>query len=350
MKYQDPIGAHRNAGIPVVGVTWTGDRVEDDDLAGVIFQECAFEGVHLERANLEKTTFLNSRFDDCVLEECRVVETRWIGCHGTGLRIEGGELTRPLFAQRGLELLELEQSGRGIALADFTSDRVAFNGAGCVQQEMVISGCRFGQLLAENAQWEGVSALESDLYRWSIDNAVFKRCPLIRVKGNDLDFSSVRFDACNLYQSEFRKARFRWARGSIFAECDLAEADFTEADVTGALFARSNAPGACFERSRLEGALFPDAALVGARFAGAAAKGSVWTGADLTGADLERVDAYRSVFRNASFKDANVANARFVETDLHGVEETLDSADLRDSRGTVAWRAEREAELKEASP
>ena len=56
------------------------------------------------------------------------------------------------------------------------------------------------------------------------------------------------------------------------------------------------------------------------------------------------------MFRNASFKDANVANARFVETDLHGVEETLDGADLRDSRGTVTWRAEREAELKEASP
>ena len=54
MKYRDPIGAHRNAGIPVVGTIWTGDRVEDDDLAGVIFQECAFEGVRLERANLEE--------------------------------------------------------------------------------------------------------------------------------------------------------------------------------------------------------------------------------------------------------------------------------------------------------
>ena len=349
MEYRDPVGAHRNVGIPVVGRAWNGERVENDDLAGVIFQECTFVGVRLERTTLESTIFLNSRFDDCVLEDCRVVDTRWIDCHGTGLKIEGGELTRPLFSQRGLERLDLEQSGRGVVLADLESDRVAFTGAGCVQHEMAISGCRFGNLLAENARWEGVSALESDLDRWSLDNAVFKRCPFIRVDGNGLDFSSVRFESCNLYQSEFREARFRWARGSIFAECELADADFSEADLTGALFAKSKAPGACFERARIEGGLFPDAVLTGARFAGAAAKGSVWTGADLTGADLERLDAYRSVFRNAVLADANVANARFVEADLHGVEETLAGADLRDSRGTVEWRAEREAELKEAS-
>ncbi len=68
--------------------------------------------------------------------------------------------------------------------------------------------------------------------------------------------------------------------------------------------------------------------------------------ADLTGASLERMDAFRSTFRNAVLEGANVEKTRFVEADLHGVEATLAGADLRGSRGTVAWRAEREARAR----
>ena len=69
-------------------------------------------------------------------------------------------------------------------------------------------------------------------------------------------------------------------------------------------------------------------------------------GADLTDAGLEGMDAFRSTFRNAVLGGANVDDARFVEADLHGVESTLAGADLRGSRGTVAWRAEREAQAR----
>ena len=75
---------------------------------------------------------------------------------------------------------------------------------------------------------------------------------------------------------------------------------------------------------------------------------SVWTEADLSGANLESVNAFQSTFRNANLRDATVTNASFAEADLHGVEETLAGADLRDSRGTIGWRAELEAQARSA--
>ena len=346
MQFRNPYGAHRTAGIPVVGRTWTDADIEEDDVAGVLFQDCVFERVRLVRSTLEKTIFINSRFDDCVLEDCKVVETHWNGCEGEGLRIVGGELQRAVFAQAKLRRLDIDQSGDGLVLAESEIERLALNGAGCKQNAIVLSGNVFGALLAENAQWQGGSAVEVDMTTWTLDNASFERCSFIRANGDAMDFSSVSFEACNLYQSEFRRARFRAAQGSIFAECELAEADFADALLDGALFASANAKDASFERARLAVALFPKATLGSANLSGALAAGSVWTDADLTGAQMASMDATRAIFRNAELADVDVANARFVETDLHGVEAPLTGADLRDARGTVAWRAEREREAR----
>lgn len=346
MQFRNPYGAHRTAGIPVVGRTWTDADIEEDDIAGVLFQDCVFERVRLVRSTLEKTIFLNSRFDDCVLEDCKVVETHWNGCEGEGLRIVGGELRGAVLAQAKLKRLDIEQAGDGLVLAESEIERLAFNGAGCKQNAIILSGSTFGAFLAENAQWQGGSAVEVDLTTWTLDNASFERCSFIRAIGNAMDFSTVCFESCNLYQSEFREARFRAAQGSIFAECELVEADFSEAMLDGALFANADARHASFERARLAVALFPKATLSGVRLSGAMASGSVWTDANLTGAQLTSMDASRAIFRNARLDDADVENASFVETDLHGVEVPLTGADLRDSRGSVAWRAERDKEIR----
>ena len=347
IEFKDPIGAHRNAGIPVVGRTWSDEQIQDDDVAGVIFQDCSFERVRLERVNLLQTMFLNCRFEDCVFSDCQILQTRWINCAGTDLRISGGELSEALFSQVRLSRLEFAQAGQQVVLAESAFEHLVFNGAGCDQNILTISDCTFGAVAAESATWRNCSAVGVDLSVWSLENAKFERCSFIRAIGNGVDFSNIRFELCNLYQSEFREARFLWAEGSIFAECDLAKTNFTEANLKGALFAKSKAMEARFERACLDGALFPKATLTGAYFAGATAKQSVWADADLTDANFEGVNAFRSTFRNAVLKGANVTNARFVEADLHGVEEVLADADLRDSRGSVAWRAEREAQARE---
>ena len=345
MQYRDPVGAHRRAGVPVVGATWSDEWIQDEDVTEVVFQDCAFERVRFEGVIFEQAMFVRCRFDDCIFEGCQISDTRWIDCKGTGFSVAGGVLSGALLSQCALSCIDLQQAGRRLILSESRLDRLTLQGAAREQQDLTISGCVFGVVEAEHASWNGASAVEVDLTVWKLDQAQFERCSFIRASGNDVDFSTARFDTCNLYQSALARARFRRAERTIFAECDLAEADLVEGQFAGALFAKSSAPGARFERAVLDGALFPNAILTGASFAGAAAAQSVWTEADLTGADLQGIQAFRSTFRNAVLDDARVTNAYLVEADLHGVKASLDGANLDDSRGTISWRAERETEL-----
>lgn len=346
MAFKDPIGAHRTAGIPVVGATWSDAQIDQDDVAGVIFQDCVLERVHLTGTSLWQTMFVNTRLDDCEFVDCRVFRTQWVECSGSGFRISGGELAEAVFSRSRLGHLDLEQSGRQVVLGESEFGRVAFNGDGCAQEGLTISGCSFESVAAENATWRGGTAVGVDLSTWSLSGARFERCSFIEAMGDGVDLSSVRFEGCNLFRASLREARIRSAQGSIFAECDCEGADFVDAELDGALFAKTRAAGARFQGARLNNAMFPHAMLTGADFSGAMARQSVWTGANLTGARLESLDAYRSTFRNAVLEDAGVENARLVEADLHGVKETLAGADLRDARGTVPWRAEREAQAR----
>ena len=119
-----------------------------------------------------------------------------------------------------------------------------------------------------------------------------------------------------------------------------------EAQLEGALFAKAKAAGVRLDDARLAGAMFPQADLSGAVLTGASAPGSVWVETCLDRADLRRLDATRGVFRHATFAGAQVAGATFVETDLHGVEDPLEGADLRDSRGSIDWRLALERESR----
>ena len=346
IRFRDPIGAHRNTGIPIVGQTWSDMHVQDDDVAGVIFQNCTFERVRMERADLLQTVFVNSRLDDCVFDDCRVVQTQWIECTGSGLLISNGRFAETVFSQTRLSRLELLQAGRENTISESTLEELVFGGAGCDQDTLTLSGCTLGAVRAESVTWRNCTMVGVDLTAWSMDNAAVDRCSFIRSTGHGLDLSGASFESCNMYQSDFREARIRRAERSIFAESELDGTDFGDASLGGALFASAKATGARFERACLDGALFPEATLAGACFAGATAKLSVWTGADLTGADLTGVDAYRATFRHAVLEGADVTNARLVETDLHGVEDDLTGADLRDSRAGVGWRAELEAQAR----
>ena len=345
----DPVGAHRHAGIPVAGRVWRDEVIEDDDVSGVLFQDCVFERVRIVRTNFASSVFMNCRFEDCLFEACHFHQSVMTNCTGERLCILDGTLSATVITQADLSKLEFQQAGDGVVLAESKIGRVVFDGMGRAQQDFTVSGCDLGEVLADNVAWRGASLVEADLGNWSFGNAEFTRCSFIKVRAGGVDLSDVRFETCNLYQSEFPQGRLRWAERSVFAECDLTGADLSESKLSGALFSKANAVEANFERADLSGAMFPDATLVGAQFAGASARNSVWLRADLTSADFTNVDAWRGSFRNAVFKDATVQLASFVEADLHGVEETLSGGDLRDARGSVSWRAEREADSSKPS-
>ena len=344
--FRNPVGAHRNAGVPLSGKTWRDRQIDGDDLAGVLFHDCTFERVRMKRVNLRQTSFVDSRFVDCVFDDCELVETLWISCSGTGFQIERGRASQLLVSGCKLSRLGFTQSGQQVTLAESSIDHLVFDGPGCHQNSLTISGCTFSEFVVENAVWQGGTLVGLNMDVCSLDGARFERCSFIQSTGEGIDLSKVRFESCNLYQSVLPKGRFSWAERSIFAECDLTEADFSQAALSGALFAKATAPRSRFDRAVLDGAMFPKAILTGASFTDATAKQSVWLDADLTDADLQGMDAWRSTFRNATLKGAEVTNARFLEADLHGVAETLDGADLRGARATEAWRAEYEAKMR----
>ena len=346
MAFKDPIGAHRTAGIPIVGATYRDMHFDREDVAGVIFKDCVLERVRLTGSSLWQTMFVNSRLDDCEFVDCRVFRTQWVDCGGSGFRVAGGEFAEAVISSSKFGHVAMEQSGQRVVLGESEFGRVAFNGEGCAQEGLTVSGCKFDSVAAENATWHGSSAVGVDLSTWSLEGARFQKCSFIQATGDGLDFSSVRFESCNLFQASFREARIRWARGSIFAECNCDDADFTDAELDGALFAKARASNACFQGARLSNAMFPGATLIGADFSGATAGQSVWTGADMTSANLGRMHAYQASFRNAVLENAQVEGACLVEADLHGVEEMPIGADLRDARRSVPWRAEREAQAR----
>lgn len=350
MDYKNPFDAHRNVGIPIVAATYSDQTFQNDDLTLVTFSKCVFTKVRLEQMNCHQTMFVECRFDDCVLNDCQMNYVQWVKCTGSGLEISGGSVSDLLFSEDKFDRLTFNQSGYQMVFNDTTVKRVAFNGAGCNQDQMLISNCDFAEVLAENANWKSSSIVEIDLRTWSLANAKMEACNFIQAKASEFDFSSVRLKKCNLYKSDLRKAKIRWAEESIFAECNLEAVDCVGAHLKGALLSKASAPQGRFDQANLEGALFPKAILTGASFMSAEATHSVWSDADMTDANLEGLNAYRGCFRNTILDGANVTNARLVEADLHGVTATLEDADTRDARGTVEWRAEIEKEAKQPTP
>ena len=334
--------------MPLVGGRWCDTEITGDDMAGVIFQDCVFERVRMVGSSFWQAMFVNSRFDDCEFTDCRLFRTQWIDCSGSTLRLVGGEFAEVVFSECRFEDLVVETSGDQVVFGSSEINHLAFRGEGSVQRGLTVSDCTFRSVGAEHADWQSATGVAIDFGVWSLDGATFDKCMFVEAKAPRGDFSNVRFVSCNLYKSDFKKARIKHAPGSIFAESDCTESDFAEADLTGALFAKTLARGARFIRARLGNAMFPDANLEGADFDGADARESVWSGANLTDANFQGANAYRSTFRGGVFNGAQVAGACFVEAELHGVEASLTGADLRGARRTTDWRAERETEVRQA--
>ena len=341
---KDPIGAHLRAGIPITGLTWSDYETEGDRFDGVIFYRCAFERVRMRGVSFWQAMFVECRFEDCVFTDCRISGTQWVKCEGTHITIRGGELAESNFSEVTLSTLEIEQSGNRIGFQTVEADRLVFSGAGVEQRAAAIVDCKISEVYAENARWNAVSALKANLAQWRLSNAVLTQCVFIGCQAPGLDLSRVTFDRCNLHKSNLADVTLRSATGSVFSECVLENADMRGADLDGALFARAQVSGADFVDARLAGALFSESVLAGADFTDATAVQSVWAGTDLRGAVLDRMNAFRSSFRNARLDDASVDGARFVEADLHGVDVALVGADTTGARRSLGWRSELDAQ------
>lgn len=346
VEFANPLGAHRDAGVPVQGRTYAGDRFVGENWTEMTFVECVFEGVAWDSVNLARTTFANCRFVDCAFRDCRVEGTQWVSSTGTVLRIAGGICYGPLLSECEFEEGHFEQAGMQVTVAQSRFGKLHFVGDGLEQDILTLSDVEIGALHAPGASWRDASVVGGDLRKWEVDGASFVRCSLLRATGEGVDLSRVSLDSCNLYQAQLPGAKFGAVDRTLFGECDLTGADFRDARAAGSLFAKVTAHGARFDRAVLSAALFPEADLSGASFEAAHAPASVWVGADCTDANLVRLSARNGTFRQAKFAGAAVGDADLRDTDLHGVEGDLSMADTRGSRGSIEWRAEREKMLQ----
>lgn len=346
MQFAYPYEAHRRAGIPVQGQSWRAATYSDEDLAQVMLDDCHFEDVVFERADLRRALFTNCVIERCEFRDCRLEGIVFSDCTGAGIRIVGGSLAELVIAQTQWDRLAVEQSGAQLAMTESRFGAIDFNGDGTVQRTLTLSGVSMERLRAENAVWTDATAVALDLAKCDLAGASLTRATFINADGRKQDLRNVSFESCNLYRSDLSGSRLSRATRSIFAECNLEDADFSDAELEGALFASARAARACFDGAKLTSAMFPKAQLQDASFRDVSARTSVWTEADLTGARLARLDAFQSVFRNACLAKADCTGASFVSADLHGVQESLEGADTRDARGTLDWRAEVERDSR----
>ena len=340
MDYRFPEIAHREAGMPVQNRSWNDAVFSDEDLSGILFENCEFTNLVFKGINFRKSIYTGCRFDHCEFQNCWLGECIFNKCHGSGISISGGELSHVVIADAQWDRLRIEQSGSHCAITEGQVGRIDFNGPGSEQLSLTLSGLSFDSLHAENATWTNVNAINIDLSKCNLDGSHLLRTTLIEAQARELDLSKLVLEACNLYRSDFSGSRLRNASGSIFAESKIEHANFSYAELEGALFAGAKGEKACFDGAKLNNAMFPKADLREASFQNAQAHRSVWNEADLSGARLNGLDAFRGSFRNTCLEKAEVIGASFVSADLQGVERSLEGADIREARHSLDWRAE----------
>ena len=148
----------------------------------------------------------------------------------------------------------------------------------------------------------------------------------------------------------FEHAVVRSAPGSIFSSCALSGLDATEAALEGVLFERVECHGGRFERARLDRAMLVRSQWRSCDFSAATAPTSAWAGSTFSQCSLRALRAPLSSFRGCIFDGTDATGAFLERSDLHGVEGSLAGADLTGCQGTVEWRAEREREFEDGGP
>ncbi len=155
----------------------------------------------------------------------------------------------------------------------------------------------------------------------------------LRLRGDREKAGCVRAIATDLSRAELSGALMSGldARGALFQEAVLEDADLVEALLSGANFTQArldkanltggvNAPGANFAIASLQGTNFNGARLFGADFRWAKMQAAIFDYARLEGALLEGSDAEASSFFKAHLQGADLSGA------------TLSAADLREAQ------------------
>ncbi|MBB3228069.1 uncharacterized protein YjbI with pentapeptide repeats [Luteibacter sp. Sphag1AF] len=224
-----------------------------------------------------------------------------------------------------------------------------------------LAGANLRGAMLSGADLRGALLEASDLSDAQLDGADLSEVALAGATLDRANCAAARFDGANLGRTLARRTSFR---GAIFTNTQASDANWSDADLTGARFDQCVAPNIVLDRANCEQTTLNDCVFLHARAQGSrwarsqwqrtVALGSqladtdwqeasltrcvlmesrltdsVWTGATLTRvqggggadwarADLRRVRAEKSSWRDASVADANLSEGQFRECDFSG--------------------------------
>jgi uncharacterized protein YjbI with pentapeptide repeats len=117
--------------------------------------------------------------------------------------------------------------------------------AGLSLADVAIRACDFA-----NARWDGaiihrLEVIDSRLMglhlaEGHVESALFRECAAPLAVFFQTEFAGVRFENCNLTETDFRESDLR---GAVFQACELRDADFRGARLQGADFRTSTLEG-----------------------------------------------------------------------------------------------------------
>ncbi|HEY9131315.1 MAG TPA: DUF2169 domain-containing protein [Dyella sp.] len=224
-----------------------------------------------------------------------------------------------------------------------------------------LAGANLRGAVLSGADLRGALLEASDLSGAQLDGADLSETALTGATLDEANCSEARFDGANLAHTRARKAIFR---GAQFSGTQATEADWRGADLTGARFTQWVAPNIALDQAVMEHATLSECVLLHASGDGSRWSHSVWQrtvalgssfvasdwrestlsrsvlmecrlsdsiwtgaelsrvqgggGADWSRADLTRMRATHSSWRDATLVDANLAEGEFRECDFSG--------------------------------
>jgi uncharacterized protein YjbI with pentapeptide repeats len=173
------------------------------------------------------------------------------------------------------------------------------------------------EALTDHVDYEGFMLADAVLDEMAGAGVTFRRvhlrkCSLVRTELHHVEFTDVRFEACNLAGADWENARI--ARVAV-GECAMVGARFYDASLDDLHVRDSNCDMALFWKARFARTRFERCTFRRASFEGADLSGVVFSECDLTGADLH--------------------NAKLTGTDFRGSRIDGIAAEARDLRGAI---------------
>lgn len=216
------------------------------DLRGAILSRCRLDGVSFEGAKLELANLSGSRLERANFTQALLTGADLTECDLSRAQLCGANLDDAVLT--GADLSGADLRGCSALAADFEAAKLV----GAVFADATLIGAELGAADLQRVDFCGADLSEASLQGALAMGASFSGATLNETRlGDGCDLRAARLSGIT-------------ARGSIWEQANLTEADLSFADLTGADFTRARLDGVDARALEARGARFVRASLRGA--------------------------------------------------------------------------------------